>query len=151
MASETSVETQGYFRYGFGSFKPHQLILAKKGRRQRRHEVAATGSHNRAITLPSIHVSKLKEKPPRKLTKSLKTLQELPSKDDCSFCQDKTKKRMLPSLAATCILPKLKGKVYHDSSWWEWCEREARIRQTKLGIQESYQSDGSILDLTSGM
>lgn len=155
MASEVEeqgVEKQGYFPIGFGSFMPHnplrlkQQFQASRGPRSKAKQqqlqphAQPTGHHNKglrphkqAISLPNIHVSKLKEKSPRKPTQSLKLLNEISRNDTCSFCHDDNpKKRLLPSLAASCVLPKVTGVVSQDLSWWEWSKKEYRIKQTKF-------------------
>lgn len=152
MASEVEeqgVEKQGYFRFGFGSFMPHnplrfkQQLLASRRQRvnqqqqqqQARHHTKGTGPHKQALSLPAIRVSKLRDRPPRKQTQSLKLASEVPGNADCSYCHDTSKKRLLPSLAASCVLPKTTG-VVSDSSWWEWSKKEYRIKQTKFGLDD---------------
>lgn len=145
------LESQGYHGHGgggFGSFvaqlrsKLTQKSLEKK---KPSHKQNPTVAHlrgirerrNNAISLPNIQVSKLREKTPKKLTQSLK----LDSGDilghvDCKYCKDGSKKRMVPSLVPSCMLPKLGGRVYQGSSGWEWSRKDYRIKQTKFSAND---------------
>jgi len=151
---EPAIQTQGYFRYGFGSFMPHspkkqpqqQQQQQPPGASREQHDETALGPgtihhtrypgiHRETISLPEIHLSKLKERPPRKQTHSLKSDDE-PASATCinsDFYNDGIKKKQsLPSLATSSILPKPMGKVFQASSWWEWSRKDYRIKETKF-------------------
>lgn len=150
---EPAIETQGYFRYGISSFTPNnsqKLKQLPQKRRTRQQEISTKNHVRRAdvhkptISLPNIHVSKLKERPARKLTHSLKCDDDKTyGSSDCTFCNGGKRKRLLPSLAASCLLSKLDGKVYQGSSWWEWSKREYRIKETRFDVGEIASNTGA--------
>ena len=132
---EPKVETKGYFRLGFGSFLPHSPLRhqLKKITRKTGHGPKGSPPQKQALSLPAIHVSKLKERPPRKQTQSLKAPKELPGSADYGVYRDTTKKGLLPSLAAaSCALPKMTGVAHRGPSWWEWSNKEYQIKQTRF-------------------
>ena len=141
MASDVenaSVETRGYFCLGHGSFVPQnplrlqtrRRVLAKQRQHTRRSLFGGNSGRRQAVSLPTIQVSKLQEKPPRKPTVSLKQAKELADDVDCSYCHDGPRKRLLPSVAYT--LPKVSGVMHQGKSWWEWSQKDYQIKQTKL-------------------
>lgn len=155
MASEVEkhgVETKGYYPLGFETFMPHnsqaRSMKVRKQQHQRQqqtsHHTKGLGSPKQFVSLPAIHVSKLKERPPRKQTQSLKLPKEIPGNADCSYCHDKTRKRLLPSLASSCVLPKMTGVVDQGMSWWEWSKKEHRIKQTKISLDDAGYYPGDV-------
>lgn len=145
MASDVenaSVEARGYFCLGHGSFVPHNPLRLLQTRRrvstrsrqqqqqkQKRRLLGSTSGRRQAVSLPTIHVSKLQEKPPRKPTVSLKQAKELLGDADS---KDEAKGRLLPSVTVPHTLPKVSGVMHQDSSWWEWSKKDYRIKQTKF-------------------
>lgn len=141
------VDAQGYHKNGFSSFasqlpgKLRQKPVQKKTLNQQVPPMVTRlrGIKERkpAISLPHIHVNKLQERIPKRLTQSLKCDNEMLAHIDCKFCKDGTKKRLIPSLIPSSMLPKLGGEVYQASSGWGWSRKEYRIRQTKFSSGET--------------
>lgn len=152
-----AIDTQGYEGYGFGSFaanKLQQKPLQKKNKLLKQHSLRGIRERKlAAVSLPNIHISKLRENPPKRLTQSLKCDGKMLAHFDCKLCNDSTtKKRLIPSLIPSSMLPKLGGnRVYQASSGWGWSHREHMIKQTKFGVGDlSYPTIDGRCDVGRG-
>jgi hypothetical protein len=55
---------------------------------------------------------------------------------DCEFCKNTgAKKRMIPSLIPTSMLPRAGNRAHHV---WEWSPKEYRIKQTRFGEDDGF-------------
>lgn len=141
------METQDH-RYVFGSFigQPPQklkpLAATRKGNMASQHQptvdhIKADRLPKPATFLPNIHISKLRKKPRRKLSQSLKCHDDMQGHVDCKYCKSMPstkKRRMIPSLMSSSMLAKLNGKAHQGVSWWEWSQREYQIKETKFDV-----------------
>lgn len=147
------LEGQGYHRYGFGSF------VANKQRQKPAQEKGHTVTHLRgirerkpvAVSLPNILVSKLREKTPKRITRSLRCDNDVLAHMDCKYCKVSTKKRLIPSLIPHSMLPKFGEKVHQGSSGWGWSRKEYRIKQTKFRTSDrsNFDVEGKVVCIQS--
>lgn len=138
-----AVEPQGFHGYGFNSYGASRLqqkkVSGQKSKSvQQQSTVRAIRERKQPISLPNIHISKLREKTPKKQTQPPKCDHKVLNNFDCELCKDHDTKRLVPSLIPASMLPKQgRNRVHQGSSGWEWSRKEYRIKQTKFGAGES--------------
>ena len=145
-SASDGVEPQGrHGSYGFRSYAASRLQQKKplhqksKSVQQQQRTVKALRELKPPISLPNIHISKLREKTPKRQPQPQKCDHKMLASFDCELCKDPSaKKRLVPSLIPSSMLPRLGGNRAHQgASRWEWSQKEYRIKQTKFGIGES--------------